>query len=63
MTNESEWHNTGSNGPAREVWVRKLGTRTAFVYALPYRYMVEFITESALIDDGIPFESLTDAKY
>lgn len=61
MTNTSEWHNTGSNGRAREVWVRTVGGDTAEVLVMPFRCLVNLYAKGRKCVDGDPYDGLSDA--
>jgi len=60
----SEWHNTGSNGKASAVWVRKSGTLTAEIRVMSYRVMATLYVGKEIDRDyeGIPFPKLSDAQ-
>lgn len=63
MTNETEWHNTGGNGQARETWVRKVGVKVAIVSVMPYRSIVEVYENGRESEEsGRPFETLAEGK-
>lgn len=71
MTNPAEWHNTGGNGPARAVWVRKIGNMTAVVEVMPYRCLVTMYEGKTVVPDvdsvgdefeSRPFPTLADAQ-
>jgi hypothetical protein len=64
MVNVGEWHNTGSNGPARETWVRRVGNTQACVEVMAYRVLVTMYVGNDVDEDheGIPFKTLPEAK-
>lgn len=63
-TSTNEWHNTGSNGPARETWVRRIGNVSACVEVMAYRCLVTIYVGNDVDADheGIPFKTLADAQ-
>ena len=62
MTNPSEWHNTGSNGRASEVWCKTEGELGAYIYVMPYRCLVDVWKGDQRVVDRLPFPTLPDAK-
>lgn len=58
----SEWHNTGGNGPAKGVWCRSQDNRTANIFQLSYRCMVDLWIGKVRFEEGIPFDSLALAQ-
>lgn len=59
---DNAWHNTGGNGPAREVWVRRNGARAAIVHVMPFRCMVDFYDGHELQEEGRPAATLEAGK-
>ena len=62
MTNTNEWHNTGSNGRASEVWCRTVNGVSVEIRVMPYRCMVDAWENGKQIIEGSAFPTLRDAK-
>ena len=56
------WHNTGGNGRAREVWVRRVGKKQADINVMSYRVMVDLWIGPNIAEEGVPFATLDGAK-
>lgn len=59
-----DWHNTGGNGKASAVW-RKASAddkRTASIWVMPHRCMVDCWERGKQVEEGVPFENLNKAK-
>jgi hypothetical protein len=65
MIDSSQWHNTGQNGKAREVWIRTVGSWSAEIKVMPYRCLVTMHYQGTVDADheGIPFPTLDGAKH
>ena len=58
------WHNTGGNGKASAVWIRRAGSLTAEIRVMPFRCMVTLYVGRDVDQDyeGIPIQGLEAAK-
>lgn len=56
------WHNTGSNGTASAVWVRRVNSREACIGVMPYRCVVDLWVGKVLKTDHEPFPTLAEAR-
>jgi hypothetical protein len=61
-----DWNNQGGHGRASAVWVARtpgvVYNREAHVHVMYARCLVDTWRGTLLVDEGVPFESLKEAK-
>jgi hypothetical protein len=68
MTSESIWHNTGGNGFAKEVWVRRVGNRSVELRVMPGAVVAKYFVGKTDVTSSVEalwpvFNDIFQARY